>query len=133
MYSWGRRGTGPGQFRLPHGFWIDGRGRVLIADRENDRVQVFTRSGEFIAQWPEKLIGPATFWVDDSDIVYLPQHNGGIFTVLTLDGEILARWGAADYYSIHGVAGDSQGSLYFVQPLPERGEKARRIVKYVRK
>jgi streptogramin lyase len=133
LYSWGLPGSGPGEFRLPHGIWIDRRGRVLIADRENDRVQVFTRKGEFIEQWPEKLIGPATFWADRHDIVYLPQHNGGIFTVLTLDGEILARWGDERYYSIHGVAGDSDGNIYFVQPLPERGEKERRIVKYVRR
>jgi streptogramin lyase len=133
LYSWGLPGSGPGQFRLPHGIWIDRRGRVLIADRENNRVQVFSRKGEFLEQWPEKLIGPATFWVDRDDVVYLPQHNGGIFTVMTLDGQVLARWGRENYYSIHGVAGDSEGNIYFVQPLPERGEKARRIVKYVRK
>lgn len=131
-YSWGLPGRGPGEFRLPHGVWIDRRGRVLVADRENDRVQVFSREGAFIAQWPVKLIGPATFWVDGDDTVYLPQHNGGIFTVLTLDGEILATWGDETYYSIHGVAGDSGGNIYFVQPLPERGEKTRSIVKYVR-
>lgn len=132
-YSWGQPGSDPGQFRLPHGIWIDRRGRVLIADRENDRVQVFSREGDFLAQWPEKLIGPAGFWVDRNDIVYLTQHNGGIFTILTLDGEILARWGSPEYYSIHGVAGDTDGSLYFVQPVPNRGEKARRIVKYIRR
>jgi streptogramin lyase len=131
-YSWGMPGRGAGEFRLPHGVWIDRRGRVLIADRENDRVQVFTREGAFIAQWPGRLIGPANFWIDDDDVVYLPQHNGGIFTVLTLDGEVLASWGDESHYSIHGVAGDSDGNIYFVQPLPERGEKARRLVKYVR-
>ncbi len=91
MYSWGEPGTGPGQFMLPHGVWLDSRGRVLVADRQNDRVKVFTWSGEFIAQWPTKLIGPATFWVDDEDTVYVPEHNGGMFSVLTLDGELLAR------------------------------------------
>jgi len=59
--AWGLPGSGPGEFRLPHGIRIDRRGRVLIADRENDRVQVFTRKGEFIEQWLETLIGPATF------------------------------------------------------------------------
>jgi hypothetical protein len=41
--SWGEPGNGPGQFNLPHGLWIDRRGRLLVADRENDRVQVFLR------------------------------------------------------------------------------------------
>jgi len=134
MYSWGAPGTGPGQFMLPHGIWIDSRGRVLVADRENDRVQVFARSGEFIAQWPTKLIGPATFWVDRDDNVYVPEHNGGFFSVLTLDGELLARWGGSEKTrKCHSVAGDSEGNVYFVQPVAGEGSVGRRIVKYVRK
>ena len=134
LYSWGAPGTGPGQFKLPHGIWLDSRGRVLVADRENDRVQVFAESGEFIAQWPTKLIGPAAFWVDSDDTVYVPEHNGGIFSVLTLDGELLARWGGSERTrKCHSVAGDSEGSVYFVQPVSGEGSAGRRIVKYLRK
>ncbi|MBI4189784.1 MAG: hypothetical protein HY525_04520 [Betaproteobacteria bacterium] len=133
LYSWGQPGSGPGQFMLPHGIWVDSRGRVLIADRENDRVQVFAQSGEFIAQWPTKLIGPATFCVDSDDTVYVPEHNSGNFSVLTLDGELLARWGSEKSRTCHGVAGDSEGNVYFVQPVSSEGSKGRRIVKHVRK
>ena len=62
--SWGEPGSGPGQFMLPHGVWVDSRGRVLVADRENDRVQAFSQDGEFLDQWQSELIGPATIWVD---------------------------------------------------------------------
>src|SRR5436190_11440373 len=41
LFSRGQPGTEPTQFNLPHGIWIDRRGRVLVADRENDRVQIF--------------------------------------------------------------------------------------------
>ena len=61
ILSWGRPGAGPGEFHLPHGVWIDRHGRVLVADRENDRVQVFTQEGEHITIWPTKLIGAALF------------------------------------------------------------------------
>lgn len=132
LYSWGAPGTGPGQFMLPHGVWLDRRGRVLIADRQNDRVQVFTREGEFITQWT-KLIGPATFWVDEEDTVYVPEHNGGMFSVLNLDGELLARWGSEKSLKCHGVGADSEGNLYFVQPVAGEGSAGRRIVKYNRK
>lgn len=132
LYSWGQPGSGPGQFVLPHGIWIDSQGRVLVADRENDRVQVFAQSGEFIAQWPAKLVGPATFWVDRNDIVYVPEHNGGFFSVLTLEGEVLARWGSEQYKSCHSVAGDSDGNLYFVQHAAGKRDQGRRIVKYLR-
>ena len=108
-------------------------GRVLVADRENDRVQIFAQTGELIAQWPTKLIGPATFWVDRNDFVYVPEHNGGFFSVLTLDGEVLARWGSEQYRSCHSVAGDSDGNVYFVQHAAGQRDQGRRIVKYLRK
>ena len=129
IMSWGEPGTGPGQFNLPHGVWIDRRGRVLVADRENDRVQVFTQDGEYISTWPTKLIGPALLFVDDEDTVYIPEHNGGLFSILNLDGERLAQWGSEIHRSCHGVWADSHKDLYFVMP----GEwRPRRVVKFTR-
>jgi len=65
--------------------------------------------------------------------VYVPEHNGGMFSVLTLDGELLARWGSEKSLKCHGVACDSEGSIYFVQPVSGEGSTGRRIVKYKRK
>jgi DNA-binding beta-propeller fold protein YncE len=130
LFSWGEPGTAPGQFMLPHGVWIDRQGRVLVCDRENDRVQVFSQEGEFLSIWPAKLIGPAFFYVDQDDVVYIPEHNGGLVSILTSEGERLAQWGDPMYRSCHGIWGDSHGDLYVVQPV--KGVKGRRIVKYVR-
>ena len=132
LKSWGEPGAGHGEFMLPHGACVDNRGNVLIADRENDRVQVFTQDGEFVAQWPTKLIGPAVVWQDADSVCYVAEHNGGYFSVLNADGELLARWGDAKYRSCHGAAGDSEGSIYFVQPTSGEGSGGRRIVKYTR-
>jgi hypothetical protein len=131
QFSWGEPGNGAGQFNLPHGVWIDRRGRVLIADRENDRVQVFDQEGKLLEVWPTELIGPAFFYIDDDDIVYIPEHNGGMISILTLDGERLARWGDGPINrSCHGIWVDSHSDLYVVQP----GEwgRVRRVVKYER-
>ena len=104
LFSWGEPGKAPGQFNLPHGVWIDRRGRVLVADRENDRVQVFDQDGKLLKVWPTELIGPAFFYVDDDDIVYIAEHNGGMISILTLDGERLARWGDGPIHrSCHGI------------------------------
>jgi DNA-binding beta-propeller fold protein YncE len=130
LFSWGEPGTAPGQFNLPHGVWIDRQGRVLVCDRENDRVQVFSQAGEFLTVWPSKLIGPAMFYVDNEDTMYIPEHNGGLVSVLTPEGERLAQWGDPAYRSCHGIAGDSHGNLYVVQPV--KGKRGRQIVKYVR-
>ena len=132
LFSWGEPGNGPGQFNLPHGVWIDRRGRVLVADRENDRVQVFDQDGNLLTIWPTELIGPAFFYVDDDDTVYIPEHNGGMISILTLDGERLARWGDGPINrSCHGIWVDSHHDLYVVQP----GEwgRVRRVVKYERR
>lgn len=131
QFSWGEPGTAPGQFNLPHGIWIDRRGRVLVADRENDRVQVFDQNGKLLSVWSTELIGPAFFFVDDDDVVYIPEHNGGRISILTLDGERLARWGDGPVHrSCHGIWVDSHSDLYVVQP----GEwgRVRRVVKYER-
>jgi sugar lactone lactonase YvrE len=40
----GERGTKPGQFRLPVGVAVDGDGNIYVADKYNDRVQMFTRT-----------------------------------------------------------------------------------------
>jgi DNA-binding beta-propeller fold protein YncE len=130
--SWGEPGKAPGQFNLPHGIWIDRRGRVLVADRENNRVQVFDQAGKLLEVWPVELIGPAFFYVDNDDIVYIPEHNGGMVSILSLDGERLARWGDGPAMrSSHGIWGDSQGDIYVVQP-GEWTPRVRRVVKYER-
>jgi DNA-binding beta-propeller fold protein YncE len=46
--SWGEKGTGPGQFRLPHAIVIDRNNNVYVADRSNRRIQVFDTDGKFL-------------------------------------------------------------------------------------
>ncbi len=129
--SWGGPGTGPGEFNLPHGCWIDKDDRLLIADRENDRIQVFTQEGEHITTFPSKLIGPAVMYVDDEDTVYVAEHNGGMVSILNLDGERLAQWGSMTHRSCHGIWVDSNKDLYVVEPF--EGSQGRTVVKFVRK
>ncbi len=131
LFSWGEPGTAPGQFMLPHAVWIDRRGRLLVADRENDRVQVFDQSGKLLHVWPTQLIGPAVIYVDADDIVYIVEHNSGMVSVLTLDGERLAHWGDPSFRSCHGIWGDSRGDLYVVRAGP--WGRRRRVVKHVRR
>lgn len=130
VMSWGEPGAEPGQFRLPHGVWIDSKGRVLVADRENDRIQVFDQEGRLLKVWPTKLIGPAVIYVDDDDIVYVAEHNGGLVSVLTAEGERLAQWGDPEFRSCHGISGDSHGDIYVLRP--GSWGRRRRIVKHKR-
>jgi DNA-binding beta-propeller fold protein YncE len=45
--KWGSLGSGDGQFQFPRGVAVDG-GNVYVADRSNDRVQVFTNEGTHV-------------------------------------------------------------------------------------
>jgi len=130
LFSWGEPGTGPGEFNMPHGVHIDREGRVLVCDRENDRVQIFNQDGAYLSTWQTKLIGPAVFYVDDDETYYIPEHNGGMISILNSEGARLTQWGDPEFRSCHGIAGDSRGDLYVVQPI--KGVKGRRIVKYIR-
>ena len=130
ILSWGEPGSGPSEFKLPHGICIDGRGRVLVADQKNQRVQAFSQDGEYLTTWSTDFIGPALFCPED-DTLYVVEHDGGLVSVVSLDGERLARWGSEVHKSCHGICLDSRGDLYFVRP----GEwgRVRRVVKLTRK
>jgi DNA-binding beta-propeller fold protein YncE len=48
--SWGSKGTGPGQFQIPHGLATDGK-TLYVADRTNARIQLFNLDGSYIGEW----------------------------------------------------------------------------------
>lgn len=53
LTSWGRKGSGPGEFDVPHAIAIDSRGRVLVGDRNNKRIELFDQDGRFLEQWTQ--------------------------------------------------------------------------------
>jgi DNA-binding beta-propeller fold protein YncE len=63
----GTKGSGPGQFDLPHGVAFDSKGRLFVLDRQNTtkkpRVQIFDRnSGKFVEQWTDLgILQPSGF------------------------------------------------------------------------
>lgn len=55
--SFGKKGDGPGEFDLPHGIAIDAQDRVYVADRGNQRVQVFAPDGRHLESWGPEVFG----------------------------------------------------------------------------
>ena len=53
--TWGRKGRGPGEFETPHGLAMDSAGRLFVADRSNNRIQIFDQEGNFLAEWRQLL------------------------------------------------------------------------------
>ena len=131
LHSWGAPGDGPGEFQIPHGVGVDQAGRVVVADRENSRLQWFTADGEFVEQWAD-VARPDNVFFDDDDNLYVaelgwhagtpdprPDETGGRVSIFSRDGSLLARWGggrnpyaAGDFIAPHDIWLDSRGNLY---------------------
>ena len=139
LLSWGEPGNGPSLFHIPHSVAVDNQGRVYVADRHNNRIQVFTPNGELITIL-EDLILPDDL-VIDGNILYVAELGHRV-SVLDLDGKLLSRWGdkepnldAGHFVSPHGIAVDSKGDLYVGEVCEtnasiDRGDRA--LQKFIR-
>ena len=69
--TWGHRGAAPGDFDEPHDIFIGGsEGHVYIADRRNNRIQVFDQDGNFITSW-RQFGQPSSVFVGKDDTIYV--------------------------------------------------------------
>ena len=92
--------------------------RVLVADRENDRIQVFDPDGVYITEWGDIPL-PSDFYVDeDRGAIFVSELNRGI-TILDFDGKVITRWAedrAPDRIGgPHGIWVDDQGAVYVAE------------------
>jgi DNA-binding beta-propeller fold protein YncE len=118
LRSWGEPGREPGQFRLPHGVVVDASETVYVADRENNRIQVFNSQGEFVAKW-EGARQPNDLVIVDEKYMFMAECGHRV-SVWNLDGNMLGQWGqdegpsndAGLFMLPHGIAVDSRGVVY---------------------
>ncbi len=131
--SWGKPGTGPGEFDLPHCVRVDPRNRVMVADRENNRIQFFTLDGEYIEEWRD-LLQPDTIFIGDDELVYIAELEQRV-SIMTLDGEVVSQWSSergstvpGEFFACpHGIWLDSHGDMYVGEVQADA-----RLQKYVR-
>lgn len=119
MASFGSPGSGPGEFLVPHSIRVSNDGRIYVADRENNRVQVFTDDGEFLDQWTDFKC-PMGVHIDANQTVYVTDQVPRI-SILNLDGVLLARGRTFEY--AHQVYTDSRGDIYGVDTTNQRVQK----------
>ncbi len=114
LRSWGRPGTGPARFNLPHSIAVDERGVIYVGDRENGRIQRFTRQGGYIDEWDG--LGKTYSLFLDGSTVWLGSHrldqvNGSPGWLMQLDrnnGKII---GLVDSTGTHSVSVNGEGEL----------------------
>jgi DNA-binding beta-propeller fold protein YncE len=127
--SWGTRGKDRGQFNLPHAILIDAAGRLLVADRENDRIQIFDRDGKWLDAWE----GFAPFGMAFNPDGVLFVADGRANKVLRLDtsGKVQQSWGQkgtapGEFELPHMLGFDVGGNLYVAEVNGKRLQKLAR-------
>jgi DNA-binding beta-propeller fold protein YncE len=108
LLEWGKRGTGPGEFELPHNVVVDSGGTVYVSDRETRRIEVFDSSGHFLRQWPTSEGVSGLFLTRDQKL-----WTGGV--LLNLKGEVAARLPGGSAGGAHAVAVSGSGDVYLAQ------------------
>ena len=141
--TWGKKGIAPGEFDLPHCLAFDSKGRLLVGDRNNNRIQVFDQEGTFIEQFTQ-FSRPSGIAVGKNDVIYVADseseavsrnHWGwkrGIRVGSLRDGKVTAFIpdpveGAKTTSAAEGVAVDSKGVIYGAEVVPND------LKKYVKK
>jgi len=138
LLEWGKSGTKPGEFDIPHAIDLDKSGNVYVADRENARIQVFTADGIFISQWRDADWGSVCsigfdavnnrFIAVDDLTTFKVKHNGSDIITLDSMGNQLARFGRSGLYSgpkswYHDVTVDREGNIYVGDILGNKLQK----------
>ena len=141
--TWGKKGSGPGEFDEPHALAIDSKGRLFVADRGNNRIQIFDQDGNFLDEW--KQFGrPSGIFIDKNDIIYVADSQSktvdkqqadwkrGIRVGNVKDGKVVAfipdpDLNATTTSAAEGVTADAQGNIYGAEVGPKR------VMKYLNK
>ena len=140
--TWGKKGTGPGEFDTPHSLAMDSKGRLFVADRNNNRLQIFDQDGKFLDEW--KQFSRISGLFIRNDILYAAdsesntaRHAGwkrGIRIGSVKDGKVTAFIPDTEpnpdrvaTSAAEGVAVDAKGNIYAAEVGP------RALKRYVKK
>jgi sugar lactone lactonase YvrE len=120
--AWGTKGTAPGQFDTPHMLAMDSAGRLFVADRVNNRIQIFDQDGQFLDEW--KQFGrPSSVYINKDDTIYVsdsqstdktnPGFQQGIRIGNVKEKRVTAFIPETNELgALEGVAADAAGNIY---------------------
>jgi DNA-binding beta-propeller fold protein YncE len=117
--AWGKKGTKPGEFNLPHAVAVDRKGRVYVGDRENFRMQLFSAEGKFLEEWTH-VGSPWGLAMTERDELFLCDGHANRVVKLTLEGKVKGTFGvpgrtAGRLVFAHHLAVDAEGAVYVAE------------------
>jgi DNA-binding beta-propeller fold protein YncE len=125
------KGTGPGEWNLPHKLAVDAQENLHIIDRENHRLQMFDKNLKYIREirndwnpWDVNISRKGTEswgWIAD-------HKDERVLKFSLNDGAILAKWGRqglgpGEFDWVHGIVVDSKGAVYAADTYGQRLQK----------
>lgn len=116
-HSWGEAGTGPGQFAILHKVAVDSQDRVYVCDRENDRIQIFDRDGNYLEEWDDVVMPGDIYFAPDGTVYVLEQGEGNGMSIFTAGGDLITRWRGNHDANVaaHGCWVDAAGNIYVAE------------------
>ena len=113
---------------MPHALALDSQGRLFVADRDNNRIQIFDQDGSFLEQWTQ-FGRPSGIHIAADDTLYVSdnqsndeRHAGwprGIYVGSAKDGSVHSFIpdpefdpAGAQETGAHGLAADAAGTIY---------------------
>jgi len=120
--SWGGKGTAPGKFEVAHGIAIDKQGLLWVADRENQRIQLFDQDGKFVREL--KYAGLPCSLSIGSQYIYMVNGFAGQLLRLDLNGKVLAAVGktgkgVGEFGEAHSVTVSPHGEIWVADTINE--------------
>ena len=122
LLTWGGEGKDAGQFNQPHAVLVDPQGQVIIADRSNQRLQVFDGDGKFLREKAHPGTPCGLCLMSDSKHIMMAHGHTGRIMKLDLELNLLAATGgqgkgANQYGEAHYLALDAQDNIYVADSL----------------
>lgn len=136
-FEWGTKGKGNGEFNLPHGVAVDAQGRVIVCDRENERLQLFDAKGGFLHEWRGPQIGKPygvgmgpnghVFVIDGGSPSLKPAERGKAVE-LDASGTVIDTFGSSgsgpgQFQLGHDIAIGPDGAVYVAEGTGARVQK----------
>ncbi len=120
LTHWGSKGDADGQFNLVHDVTLDSAGKVYVADRTNQRVQIFDGTGKFLSKWTDIGAPWGLIYAAKENVIYMCDGLNNRVIKLGLDGQVQGVLGSqgrvqGKFDFAHNIAVDSEGSIYVVE------------------
>jgi sugar lactone lactonase YvrE len=126
--TWGGEGAGPGRFNVPHSILADAAGLLHVADRSNQRVQVFDANGKYLRESSHPGTPCGLALCRDGKHLMLAHGHAGMIMRLDLKGTVLGASGGQGkaphrYGEAHFLALDRKENIYVADTLNWRVQK----------